>query len=88
MIHPKDTLKQMIDINKSICANAFNNMSTIHDQMEKVVNIYIGQASGMSEEGKKAVREWASMYRKGFEDFKKLVEDNFAKMESFFQDKK
>ncbi len=88
MIQPKDSLKQMIDINKSVCTNTFNNMNMIHDQMEKVINLYIDQSSGMSEEGKKAAKEWASMYRKGFEDFKKLVDANFEKMEAFFQEKK
>jgi len=55
--------------------------------MEKVINLYIDQASGMSEEGKKAAKEWASMYRKGFEDYRKLVDENFKKLEAFFQEK-
>ncbi len=88
MIQPKDALKQMIDINKSMCTHAFNNMTMIQDQMEKVVDLYIDKASGMSEEGKKAAKEWAAMYRKGFDDFKKLIDENFQKMESFFQEKK
>jgi len=41
----------------------------------------------MSEEGKKAAKEWASMYRKGFEDYRKLVDENFKKLEAFFQEK-
>jgi len=87
-MQPKDALKQMIDINKSVCTNAFNNMNIIHDQMEKVINLYIDQTSGMPDEAKKAAKEWALMYRKGFEDFKKLVDTNFEKMEAFFQEKK
>jgi hypothetical protein len=77
-------LKQMIDFNKTACENAFKNMNILQEQMEKVINLYIDQAPGMSEEGKKAAKEWAAMYKKGYEDFKKLVDDNFKKMEDFF----
>jgi len=80
-------LKQMIDFNKSAYENAFKNMNMLQEQMEKVINLYIDQASGMSEEGKKAAKEWASMYRKGFEDYRKLVDENFKKLEAFFQEK-
>lgn len=88
MMQPKDMLKQMIDFNKSAYENAFKNMNMLQEQMEKVINLYIDQASGMSEEGKNAAKEWASMYKKGYDDYKKLVDDNFKKLEAFFQDKK
>jgi hypothetical protein len=81
-------LKQMIDFNKAAYDNAFKNMNMLQEQMEKVVNQYIDQASGMSDDGKKSAKEWASMYKKGYEDFKKLVDDNFKKMDAFFQEKK
>ena len=86
-MQPKDMLKQMIDFNKSAYENAFKNMNMLQEQMEKVINLYIDQASGMSEEGKKAAKEWASMYLKGFEDYRKLVDENFKKLEAFFQEK-
>ncbi len=88
MMQPKDMLKQMIDFIKAAYENAFKNMNMLQEQMEKVVNLYIDQSVGVSDEGKKAAREWASMYKKGYEDFKKLVDDNFKKMETFFQEKK
>jgi hypothetical protein len=87
-MQPKDMLKQMIDFNKAAYDNAFKNMNMLQEQMEKVVNQYIDQASGMSDDGKKSAKEWASMYKKGYEDFKKLVDDNFKKMDAFFQEKK
>jgi archaellum component FlaC len=85
MMQPKDMLKQMIDFNKTAYENVFKNMNILHEQMEKSINLYIDQAPGMSEEGKKAAKEWASMYKKGYEDFKNLVDDNIKKMEAFFQ---
>jgi hypothetical protein len=88
MMQPKDMLKQMIDFNKNAYENAFKNMNMLQEQMEKVINLYIDQASGMSDDGKKSAKEWASMYRKGYEDFKKLMDENFKKMDAFFQEKK
>ena len=84
MMQPKDILKQMIDFNKAAYENAFKNMNMLQEQMEKVINTYIDQTAGMSDEGKKAAKDWASMYKKGYEDFKKLVDENFKKMEDFF----
>jgi hypothetical protein len=88
MMQPKDMLKQMIDFNKAAYENAFKNMNMLQEQMEKVINTYIDQTAGMSDEGKKASKDWASMYKKGYDDFKKLVDDNFKKMDAFFQEKK
>lgn len=88
MMQPKDMLKQMIDFNKAAYENAFKNMNMLQEQMEKVINTSIDQTAGMSDEGKKAAKEWSSMYKKGFDDFKQLVDDNFKKMDSFFQEKK
>lgn len=87
-MQPKDILKQMIDFNKAACENAFKNMNMLQEQMEKMINLYIDQAVGVPDEGKKTAREWAAMYKKGYEDFKKLVDDNFKKMEDFLQEQK
>jgi hypothetical protein len=53
MMQPKDMLKQMIDFNKAAYENAFKNMNMLQEQMEKVINTYIDQTAGMSDEGKK-----------------------------------
>ena len=39
---------------------------------------------GLPEEGKKAISDWMQTYKKGCEDFKKLVNDNYEKVEAFF----
>jgi hypothetical protein len=86
-MHHNEMLKQMLGFNKAAYENAFRNMNMLQEQMEKVINLYIDQAVGVSDDGKKAAKEWATMYKKGCDDFKKLVDDNFRKMESFFQEK-
>lgn len=82
---PKQMLKQMIDFNKAAFDNAFNTMAMLQGQMESVISTFVDQSTGTTEEGKKAAKEWAAIYKKGFEDFKGSVDDNFKKVDSFFQ---
>jgi hypothetical protein len=82
---PKQMLKQMVDFNKAAFDNALNNMAMLQGQMESIINTFVNQSTGMTEEGKKAAKEWASIYKKGFADFKRSVDDNFKKVDSFFQ---
>jgi polyhydroxyalkanoate synthesis regulator phasin len=86
-MQPKQMLKQMIDLNKAAFDNAFNNMTMLQEQMEKVVKMMIEQSTGMSEEAKKAMKDWAAIYKKGFEDYKRIVNENFERVESFFKQK-
>ena len=85
MMQQKQMLKQMIDFNKAAFDNALNNMAMLQGQMESIINTFVNQSTGMTEEGKKAAKEWAAIYKKGFEDFKRSVDDNFKKVDSFFQ---
>jgi len=85
MMQPKQMLKQMIDFNKTAFDNALNTMATLQGQMESIIHTFVDQSTGMTEEGKKAAKEWAAIYKKGFEDFKRSVDDNFKKVDSFFQ---
>ena len=80
----KEIMKQMINFNKATFDNTFNAMVMLQDQTEKMANTFISQATWLPEEGKKVVNEWLSAYKKGREDFKKVVDDNFKKVEDFF----
>lgn len=85
VMQPKQMLKQMIDLNKAAFDNAFNTMTMLQGQMESVISTFVDQSTGMTEEGKKAAKDWAAIYKKGFEDYKRVVDDNFKKVDSFFQ---
>ena len=76
--------KQMLDFHKATFDNSFNAMVMLQDQTEKMVNTFIAQATWLPAEGRKVVNEWLSAYKKGRVDFKKLVDDNFKKVEDFF----
>jgi hypothetical protein len=76
--------KQMIDFQKTTFDNTFNAMVLLQGQAETMANTILDQATWMPEEGKKAINDWVTAYKKGREDFKKVVDDNFKKVEDFF----
>ncbi|MGB8719743.1 MAG: hypothetical protein WCD46_10580 [Desulfobacterales bacterium] len=80
----KQILKQMIDFNKATFDNTFNAMVMLQEQAERAANTLMEQANWLPEDGKKAINEWVKAYKKGREDFKKVVDENFQKVESFF----
>ena len=75
--------KQMIDFNKTAFDNTFNALVTLQEQTEKMVNTFLEQATWLPEEGKKVTLDWVKAYKKGCEDFKKAVDENFKRVEDF-----
>lgn len=76
--------KQMVDFNKAAFDNSIQAMIMVQDQTEKMVKTTLEQAAWLPEEGKKAVGDWMDACKKGSQDFKKAVDDNFKKVEDFF----
>lgn len=76
--------KQMIKFNKTAFDNSFSTMTMVYEQNEKMVETFLAQATWMPEEGKKAIQDWLSAYRNGCDDFKKMVDENYAKVEDYF----
>jgi len=76
--------KQMIDFQKTTFDNTFNAMALLQEQAESMASTILDQATWMPEEGRKAVNDWLKAYKKGREDFKKGVDENFTKVEDFF----
>lgn len=80
----KQIFKQMVDFNKGAFNSAFNAMVMVQDQTETLANTMLNQATGMPEEGRKAIREWVDAFKKGRETYRKTVDDAFKKVETFF----
>jgi len=76
--------KQMIDFQKTMFDNTYNAMVLVQEQTERTANALLDQATWMPEEGKKAITGWVNAYKKGREDFKKGVDENFKRVEDFF----
>ncbi len=84
----KMLFRQMIDFQKATFDNSFKAMATLQEQGEKMVSMFLDQASWLPEDGKKAVTDWIEAYKKGREDFKGAVEKNFNKVEDYFASSK
>ena len=80
----KIMLKKMLDFQKATFDNSFKAMSTLQEQGENMVNMFLDQAPWLPEEGKKTVVDWLAAYKKGRTDFIDSVEENFDKVKEYF----
>jgi ABC-type glycerol-3-phosphate transport system substrate-binding protein len=80
----KQIARQMIQFNKTAFDNSFNAMTMVYEQNEKMLGTFLQQATWMPEEGRKAIETWIQTYKKGCDDFKKMTDENYQKVEAFF----
>lgn len=83
----KQIARQMIQFNKTAFDNSFSAMNMVYEQNEKMVDTFLSQAAWLPEEGKKAISDWMAAYKNGCGEFKKLVDDNYAKVATYFETK-
>jgi hypothetical protein len=76
----KTLVSQMIDVQKSSFDNGYETIITLQDQAEKIVNAFLDQATWIPSESRGAMSEWTNMYKKGRDDFRKLVDDGYNKV--------
>jgi polyhydroxyalkanoate synthesis regulator phasin len=81
---PTKMAKQMIDFHKATFDNSFNAMVMLQEQAERLVKISLEQATWLPEEGKRVIDEWLKTYKKGRDDFRKLVDEHSHRVEAFF----
>ncbi|MGA9109795.1 MAG: hypothetical protein ACLPSL_12060 [Smithella sp.] len=79
----KEIVKQMLALQKTSFDNCFLAMSVFQEQAEKFLKAYIDHVPGMSDEGKKVIDQWTILYKKGFDDLKKALDEAYDKAESF-----
>jgi gas vesicle protein len=72
--------KQMIDFQKTTFDNTFNTVVMIQDHTEKVASTIFDQSSWIPEEGRQVVGQWTEMYKKGRNELKSAVDDNYDKL--------
>jgi polyhydroxyalkanoate synthesis regulator phasin len=84
MIEAKGIAKQAITFQKALFENTFNAMKMVQEQTEKIMDTFLSQLPWVPEEGKKSISDSVEFYKKAREDFKKAVDEGFAKMEELF----
>lgn len=82
----KQIMKQMIQFNKTALDNSFKAMTMVYDQNEKMVETMLNQSTWLPENGRKAINDWMDAFKKGCNDFKTMLDDNYSKVESFFNE--
>ncbi len=83
----RELFKQMLEVNKNSFKSTFETMSMLNKQNKEMAEAFLSQASWMPEEGKKACSDWLNAINKGADDFKKVVDENYSRVESFLNDK-
>lgn len=76
--------KQTMDFYKTTFDNTYSTLMTLQAQTQQLISTQLEQTAGLPAESKQVVNEWMKAYRRGCEDFKKVVDDGFAKFESYF----
>lgn len=84
----KKLFKQMIDFQKATFDNSFKAMTTLQEQGEKMVSMFLEQAPWLPAEGKSAIDNWIGAYKEGRNNFKDTVEQNFEKVQDYFSEEK
>ena len=84
----KKLFKQMLDFNKSAFENSFNAMVMLQEQAERAANTILDQATWLPEDGRKGIQQWADSYKKGRDEFKKLIDENYSRVETYFESDK
>jgi hypothetical protein len=80
----KEIVKQMMDLHKTSFESYFSMMVMLQDQAEKCMKPFVDQSPCMSDESKKLIDQWAGEYKKRRDDFKKTIDNGYAKVEAFF----
>jgi hypothetical protein len=86
-MEPQRLAKQMISFQKSVFENSFHAMNTVIEQTENMAKSFMEQIPMVPKENKKAMEDALGFCKKARDDFKKAVDDGFAKMEEVFTPK-
>jgi hypothetical protein len=80
----KQLFKQMIEFNQTTFNNIFNATVLVQDQFERVANTALDQIPGLPAEGRKAIENWADVFKDGRNSFKQQIDNSFEQAEKLF----
>ena len=80
----KQILKQMVEFNQTAFNNAFNAMTLLQDQFERVAKTVLEQATWLPAEGRKAIENGTETYKSACQTFKQQVDDSYKQVEKAF----
>ncbi len=87
MFDQQKMAKQILEFYRTAFNNFFTAMMMFQEQMERLAKLHGALMANIPDEGKKFFAEWCQSYKKSCEDFKKVVDEGFARLEAFFPEK-
>jgi hypothetical protein len=75
--------RQLIDFQRTLFNTSFDIAKMFQEQAE-TAGAFWQKRMGVPETAQKFVGQWMSVTNKGRDDFKKMMDDGFDKMEGFF----
>ena len=72
--------KQMLELNKTAFNNAFNTMTLLQDQFERMSKTVLDKAN-VPAEGLKIIENFIETYKSASQTFKKQVDDGYKQAE-------
>ncbi len=82
----RKTVKQLIAFHKASFDNYFSIMVNLQQQAENIFNFF-HYFPIMTEEGKKFINQRTDAYKKWVDELKKAMDEGYAKIEAFYDDK-
>jgi hypothetical protein len=79
-------LKRVVDFHKASFDNSFDTMTMVQSQSERIVETLWDHSHRSAEEAQTAFSQWAVVCRQSREDFKKAVDDGYAKLTALFEE--
>ncbi len=72
--------EQIMDFHRAAFDTNFDAMAMLQEQTEKTFQTSLEQTFWIPKEGTRMIDEWLESYKKGRDDFKKAVDENFQKI--------
>lgn len=82
MLDPLKVSGEMVRFLKASWETYLRIMETIQSQTEKIVEVMLTQSGTLQEEGKQMIKQWTEMMKEAQAQYKKIMEENLAKLES------
>jgi hypothetical protein len=75
---------KMLEFNKSVFDSTFKMIIAIQDQSECMLTSFMDKATWLPDDGKKAITDWISTYKKARNDFQAVADDKYEKVANYF----
>jgi len=80
--------KEVVETMQTIFNTSMEAFTTMHDQVEKLMETATKKGQETHQAGAHLVKEWLSTIKKNQDEFRNLMNENFHKMEAFLGKKK